>query len=89
MEIIDVIDRNSDLIKELTALWRRSVSKTHTFLTGKDIDEIENYVPQALGKVEHLVVAQKLANHRNIATTQRYFNYNEKMLANAVENVRV
>ena len=58
MEIVDVIDRNSDLIKELTALWRRSVSKTHTFLTGKDIDEIENYVPQALREVEHLVVAQ-------------------------------
>lgn len=58
MEIIDVINRNSDLIKELTALWRRSVSKTHTFLTNKDINEIENYVPQALKEVEHLVVAQ-------------------------------
>ena len=58
MKIVDVIDRSSDLIKELTALWRRSVSKTHTFLTNKDIDEIENYVPQALKEVEHLVVAQ-------------------------------
>ncbi|MBR3675647.1 MAG: GNAT family N-acetyltransferase [Alphaproteobacteria bacterium] len=58
MEIVDVIDRNSDVIKELTALWRRSVSKTHTFLTGKDIAEIENYVPQALKGVAHLVVAQ-------------------------------
>ena len=58
MEIVDVIDRNSDLIKELTALWRQSVTQTHTFLTNKDIDEIENYVPQALKEVEHLVVAQ-------------------------------
>ena len=58
MEIIDDIDRNSDLIKELTALWRQSVAQTHTFLTGKDIDEIENYVPQAMKEVEHLIVAQ-------------------------------
>lgn len=29
------------------------------------------------------------ANHRNIGTTQHYFNYNEKMLANAVENVKI
>ena len=58
MEIIDDIDRTPDLIKKLTALWRCSVAQTHTFLTEKDIDEIENYVPQALKEVEHLVVAQ-------------------------------
>lgn len=58
MEIVDVIDSNSDLIKELTALWRHSVAQTHTFLTVKDIDEIENYVPQALKKVKHLIVAK-------------------------------
>lgn len=58
MKIVDVIDRNTGLLEELTALWRQSVSQTHTFLTNKDIDEIENYVPQALKEVEHLVVAQ-------------------------------
>ena len=58
MKIVDVIDRNTGLLEELTTLWRQSVSQTHTFLTGKDIDEIENYVPQALKEVEHLVVAQ-------------------------------
>jgi len=58
MEIVDVIDRNSDLIEKLTALWRQSVTQTHTFLTNKDIDEIENYVLQALKEVEYLVVAQ-------------------------------
>ena len=58
MKIVDVIDRNTGLLEELTALWRQSVAQTHTFLTNKDIDEIENYVPQALKEVEHLVVAQ-------------------------------
>ena len=58
MKIVDVIDRNTGLLEELTALWRQSVAQTHTFLTNKDIDEIENYVPQALKEVKHLVVAQ-------------------------------
>ena len=58
MKIVDVIDRNTGLLEELTALWRQSVAQTHTFLTNKDIDEIENYVPQALKEVEHLVVTQ-------------------------------
>ncbi len=58
MKIVDVIDRNTGLLEELTALWRQSVAQTHTFLTNKDIDEIENYVPQVLKEVEHLVVAQ-------------------------------
>ncbi|MBR3501718.1 MAG: GNAT family N-acetyltransferase [Alphaproteobacteria bacterium] len=58
MEIVDVTDRNSNLLEKLTALWRRSVIKTHTFLTGTDIAEIEDYVPQALKSVEHLAVAQ-------------------------------
>lgn len=58
MEIIDVKDRNSDLIKELTALWRKSVAQTHIFLTNKDIDEIEGYLPQALKEVEYLIVAK-------------------------------
>ena len=54
MKIVDVIDRNTGLLEELTALWRQSVAQTHTILMGKDIDEIENYVPQALKEVEHL-----------------------------------
>ena len=37
----------------------------------------------------YICLVQKLANHRNISTTQHYFNYNQQMLANAVENVRV
>ena len=56
MEIVIIKDRNSNIIQELTALWRCSVIQTHTFLTDKDIDEIEKYVPQALKEVEHLIV---------------------------------
>ena len=37
----------------------------------------------------NICLVQKLANHKNISTTQHYFNYNQQMLANAVENVKI
>ncbi|MBQ7633026.1 MAG: site-specific integrase [Alphaproteobacteria bacterium] len=47
------------------------------------------FVSKLVNAGVNICVVQKLANHRNIATTQKYFIYSEKMLANAVENVRV
>ena len=47
------------------------------------------FVSKLVNAGVNICLVQKLANHRNISTTQRYFNYNEKMLLNAVENVRV
>ena len=72
MKIVDVIDRNTGLLEKLTALWRQSVAQTHTFLTGKDIDEIENYVPQALKEVEHLVVAQNNGDYLGFMGIEKY-----------------
>ena len=59
MEIANIKDRNSNIIQELTALWRCSVIQTHTFLIDQDIDEIEKDVPQALKDVEYLIVAKQ------------------------------
>lgn len=47
------------------------------------------FVSKLVNAGVNICLVQKLVNHRNIATTQRYFNYNDKMLMNAVENVRV
>lgn len=47
------------------------------------------FVSKLVNSGVNICLVQKLANHRNIATTQHYFNYNQQMLANAVENVRV
>ena len=47
------------------------------------------FVSKLINAGVNICLVQKLVNHRNIATTQRYFNYSEKMLMNAVENVRV
>ena len=47
------------------------------------------FVSRLINAGTNICLVQKLANHRNIGTTQRYFNYNEKMLSNAVENVTI
>ena len=47
------------------------------------------FVSKLVNSGVNICLVQKLANHRNIATTQHYFNYNEKMLANAVENTKI
>ena len=47
------------------------------------------FVSKLVNSGVSVFVIQKLVNHRNIGTTQRYFNHNEQMLANAVENTRI
>lgn len=47
------------------------------------------FVSKLVNAGVNICLVQKLANHKNISTTQHYFNYNEQMLANAVENVRI
>ena len=40
--------RNKELIEELISLWENSVKETHSFLSVKEIEDIKQYVPQAL-----------------------------------------
>lgn len=48
--------RNKELIEELISLWENSVKETHSFLSVKEIEDIKQYVPQALKAIEHLIV---------------------------------
>lgn len=41
--------RSDELIDCLTEIWRRSVKKSHLFLSDQEIGEIEKYVPAARG----------------------------------------
>lgn len=47
------------------------------------------FVSKLVNSGVNICLVQKLSNHRNISTTQRYFNYNSQMLSNAVENIRI
>ena len=57
MRIEEVKDRSPALLDRLLAVWEGSVRETHRFLTEPEIEEIKQYVPQALADVPCLVAA--------------------------------
>ena len=46
------------LLPALLRIWESSVRATHHFLSESEIRRIKDYVPRALGSVEHLIVAE-------------------------------
>ena len=58
MRILEIEERNSDLISKLIAVWEASVRATHLFLSDSKILSIKEYVPQALKNVDKLIIAE-------------------------------
>lgn len=58
MRILEVEERNSDLISKLIAVWEASVRATHLFLSDSEILSTKEYVPQALKSVDKLIIAE-------------------------------
>ena len=58
MKIAKIKERNPKLIQNLIDVWESSVKATHLFLSGDEINNIKQYVPQALNGVPVLVVAE-------------------------------
>ena len=58
MNIIEVKNRSSFLIEQLLKVWESSVKATHLFLSTEEINNIKQYVPQALNDVPVLIVAE-------------------------------
>lgn len=56
MKIIEIKDRNDQLLNILVNVWKDSVKATHAFLNEQEIEHIKEYVPMALKSVEHLMV---------------------------------
>lgn len=56
MKIVKVEDRSQALIEHLRKVWKDSVRETHLFLSDKEIDDIQKYIPQALTEVAHLII---------------------------------
>ena len=56
MKIIEIKDRNDQLLNILVNVWEDSVKATHTFLNEQEIEHIKEYVSMALKSVEHLMV---------------------------------
>ena len=58
MKILEIIDRNPSLIKQLLEVWESSVRATHLFLSEDEIKNIKTYVPQALKEIPHLLIIE-------------------------------
>lgn len=58
MRIIEIKERTPLLIEQLLEVWENSVRETHLFLSNVEIEEIKEYVPQALNDIAHLVIIE-------------------------------
>lgn len=58
MKIIEVKERTDALAEELLAVWESSVRATHLLLSPEEIENIKEYVPEALRKVPVLIIAE-------------------------------
>ena len=61
MKLYEVQNRTPQLTEQLLTVWEESVRATHRFLSDAEVKRIRAYVPQALGGVARLVVAEKQA----------------------------
>lgn len=62
MKIQEVKVRTNGLMTELLDIWEDSVRATHKFLSDAEVNKIKEYVPQAIGEVENLIVAENDSN---------------------------
>ncbi len=58
MRIVEMKERNLELIENLLDVWENSVKATHLFLSDDEINNIRQYVPQALKGVPVLVIEE-------------------------------
>ena len=58
MKIVQINKRDSILVQKLLDVWESSVKGTHLFLSVDEINNIKQYVPQALKDVSILVIAE-------------------------------
>ena len=59
MKIIEMQHRTAQQIAQLVEVWESSVRATNHFLSDAEVEQIKQYVPQALTEVAHLFVAQQ------------------------------
>jgi putative acetyltransferase len=103
MNIIEVENRTNALIDQLLFIWESSVKATHHFLSENEIENIKNYVPQALKEIPHLIILEDeneipvgfmgIAEHHLemlfISDKERGNGYGKKLLKYGVDNYSV
>ena len=51
------LDQRDTYLQFIVQLWQANVKVTHTFLTEQEIQNIKQYIPQAVEHVPHLCIA--------------------------------
>ena len=67
VKIYEVKERDNQLLSALLTVWENSVRATHLFLSDEEVNHIKEYVPQALGGVEHLIIVAQGKNDVPVA----------------------
>ena len=60
MKLYEIQKRTPLLLAALLNIWEASVRATHHFLSDAEVNNIKEYVPQALQSVEHLIIAENI-----------------------------
>lgn len=58
MKIYEVQVRTPQVLERLLNIWEDAVRATHLFLSDAEVNQIKEYVPQALNGVKHLIIAE-------------------------------
>ena len=61
--IYEVPVRTPQLLDSLLNIWKTSIRATHLFLSDAQVNQIKEYVPQALNGVKHLIIAEDDPDH--------------------------
>ena len=56
MKEVKIEKSDEMLINQLLIVWKNSVKETHLFLSKDEIENIEQYVFQALNSIKHLII---------------------------------
>lgn len=52
------LQQRTNILPILLEIWEDSVRATHHFLSDAEVNQIKEYVPQALTEVKHLIIAE-------------------------------
>lgn len=52
------LKQRTNILPQLLEIWEDSVRATHHFLSDTEVNQIKEYVPQALAGVKHMIVAE-------------------------------
>ncbi|MDF9867384.1 putative acetyltransferase [Bacilli bacterium PM5-3] len=58
MKIFEINNKNNLLLEQLLEIWEDSIRATHLFLSNSEINNIKQYVPQALKNIEKLIIVK-------------------------------